>query len=147
MTLFKEWLLFALGAFVAYRNNIIGIGILFGGLFLLDLITGVVAARLREELIVSKKLRWSFVKLFCYLGSFSMTLFIGGCLNQVEFFMEILKVVVYAAVYIECLSILENFLSMFPNFTYLRWLHLMMSVKWIKRVTGLKNIMIETPKK
>ena len=140
---FKEFVVVSLGGLMTYRLDIIGAGILFGAFFTLDFVTGCMASFCKGEEIVSYKLRWSFVKTACYLGTFSLTLFIGVCFQKLDVVFPFLKIELYAATYIECLSILENLLTIYPQNLYLKWLHYMLSAKWVKWIVGMKKMMKE----
>ena len=75
-----KWLLFSAGAITAYMSDIIGIVILFLILFIADFVTGCVASFLTGNKIESYRLRWSFVKTFCYFGTFVFTV-ISVCVS------------------------------------------------------------------
>ena len=109
-----KWLLFSAGAITAYMSDIIGIVILFLILFIADFVTGCVASFLTGNKIESYRLRWSFVKTFCYFGTFVFTVISGLCLNKLPFFINIMKLEVYVALWIEAVSITENLIKIFP---------------------------------
>lgn len=144
--IFKEWITLFIGAIAVYRIEVVGVFILFCAFFTADFVVDIIASRLRDESIESYKLRWSFVKTFSYLGTFAFTFAIGICIDAQEIFIEILKVVIYAATYIECVSIIENLLAIFPNNIFFKFLHYMLSVKWVKRVSGMADFFKETGK-
>lgn len=144
--LFREWGTLFIGSIAVYRMEVIGVFLLFCAFFTLDFFVGIIASRLRDESLESYKFRWSFVKTFSYLGTFAFTLAIGICINAQAVFIEILKVVIYAATYIECVSILENLIAIFPNNIFFRFIHYMLSVKWVKRVSGMVDFLKEKDK-
>ena len=96
-----KWLLFSAGAITAYMSDIIGIVILFLILFIADFVTGCVASFLTGNKIESYRLRWSFVKTFCYFGTFVFTVISGLCLNKLPFFINLMKLEVYVALWID----------------------------------------------
>jgi hypothetical protein len=141
--LFFSWLLFSLGAIEAYANNLVGIFTLFFFFFLADFVTGLLASWRKGEKFTSAKARWSFAKSFCYLGSFAVIIFIGVSINQMPEFMNILKVVVWAAIWFEAVSNTENMESMFPESKFIKFLHYMLAVEWVKKIPMLSDFLKE----
>ena len=142
-----RWMLFAGGTLAAHASTFIGITILFLVIFVIDFITRCIASFLRGKQIESYKLRWSFVKTFCYFGTFVFTALTGICVNNVDVFLEILKLQVYVALWIECVSITENLIKIFPGVIFLEYLHFMISSEWVKKLSGLANYLKEKEKK
>ena len=134
-----KWLLFSAGAITAYMSDIIGIVILFLILFIADFVTG--------NKIESYRLRWSFVKTFCYFGTFVFTVISGLCLNKLPFFINIMKLEVYVALWIEAVSITENLIKIFPGVVFLEYMHFMVSSEWVKKISGLANFLKEKGEK
>ena len=133
-----KWLLFSAGAITAYMSDIIGIVILFLILFIADFVTGCVASFLTGNKIESYRLRWSFVKTFCYFGTFVFTVISGLCLMKLE---------VYVALWIEAVSITENLIKIFPGVVFLEYMHFMVSSEWVKKISGLANFLKEKGEK
>jgi hypothetical protein len=71
----------------------------------------------------------------------------GLALNDLELFMNVLKVAVYSAAWFECVSNLENLLALFPDNRYLRFLHYMLAVEWVKKIPGLSDFLKEEKRK
>ena len=115
-----KWLLFSAGAVTAYMSDIIGVVILFLILFIADFISGCMASFLTGNKIESYRLRWSFVKTFCYFGTFVFTVISGLCLNKLPFFINIMK---------------------------LEYMHFMISSEWVKKISGLTNFLKEKGEK
>ena len=139
----KEWLVFVGGAIVVHMNDIIGITVIFLLLFVIDFVTGITASLSKKKKIRSYKLRWSFVKMLCYLGTFAFTQILGIIIDQKVFFEQVLNLQIYVAAYIECVSILENMTVIFPNNLFFKWIHYMLTVEWIKKISGLKEFLKE----
>lgn len=138
-----SWLAFAIGALSAYTHNLIGIFLLFFVLFLSDFITGIIASFKKGHSFSSSRARWSFAKTFCYLGTFSIIIFIGICVNQLEFFIGVLKVTVYAAIWFEGVSNIENLLVFWPQNRFLKFIHYLLAVEWVKKIPGLADFLKE----
>ena len=141
------YILFSAGAITAYMSDIIGIVILFLILFIADFVTGCVASFLTGNKIESYRLRWSFVKTFCYFGTFVFTVISGLCLNKLPFFINIMKLEVYVALWIEAVSITENLIKIFPRVIFLEYIHFMISTEWVKKISGLANFLKEKGEK
>ena len=142
-----KWLLFSAGAVTAYMSDIIGVVILFLILFIADFISGCMASFLTGNKIESYRLRWSFVKTFCYFGTFVFTVISGLCLNKLPFFINIMKLEVYVALWIEAVSITENLIKIFPRVIFLEYIHFMISTEWVKKISGLTNFLKEKGEK
>lgn len=126
---------------------IIGVVILFLILFIADFISGCMASFLTGNKIESYRLRWSFVKTFCYFGTFVFTVISGLCLNKLPFFINIMKLEVYVALWIEAVSITENLIKIFPGVIFLEYMHFMISSEWVKKISGLTNFLKEKGEK
>lgn len=142
-----RWILFAGGALAVHVGTFIGIAVLFLVIFVIDFITGCVASFIKGKQIESYRLRWSFVKTFCYFGTFVFTAITGVCVNNVDTFIEILKLQVYVALWIECVSITENLIKIFPGIIFIEYLHYMLSTVWVKKISGLMNFFKEKGEK
>ena len=144
---FTRWLMFSSGATAVYMNEFIGIFVLFAALFVTDFITGCVASFRAGDKIESYKLRWSFVKTLCYFGTFAFTLLAGVCVNNITLFINIVKLEVYVALWIEAVSITENLLKIFPGVLFLEYIHFMLSSEWVKKLSGMTNFLKEKGEK
>lgn len=142
-----KWVLFAVGATVSYMSDFIGIVVLFLVVFMLDFLTGCVASFLTGHRIRSYRLRWSFVKTTCYFGAFAFTVLTGICTNNLDMFMNIVKLEVYVALWVEAVSITENLMKIFPEVLFLEYLHFMISSEWVKKISGLANFLKEKGEK
>ena len=140
------WVTFITGAVISHINDIIGITVLFLLLFVVDFFSGCAASICKKKELRSYKFRWSFVKTFCYGGTFFFTYAFGILRGQEEFFEPILNVQIYVAAYIECVSILENMMVIFPGNLFFKYLHYMLTVQWIKKISGLKEAIKEHKK-
>lgn len=140
---FAKWIIFASGAVTVYMNEFIGIVVLFLILFISDFMTGCVASFVCGNKIESYRLRWSFVKTFCYFGTFVFTILIGVCTNNLTFFVDMVKFEVYVALWIEAVSITENLIKIFPKVIFLEYMHFMISTEWVKKISGLTNFFKE----
>ena len=142
-----KWFLFFAGAVTAYMSDFIGIVLLFLILFVTDFVTGCLASFMTGNKIESYRLRWSFVKTFCYFGTFVFTVFTGVCINKLSFFIGIVKLEVYVALWIEAVSIMENLIKIFPKVIFLEYIHFMISTEWVKKISGLTNFLKEKGEK
>lgn len=142
-----KWFLFSMGSVTAYMSDFIGIILLFLILFVADFITGCLASFMTGSKIESYRLRWSFVKTFCYFGTFVFTVFVGVCVNKLSFFIGIVKLEVYVALWIEAVSITENLIKIFPKVIFLEYIHFMISTEWVKKISGLTNFLKEKGEK
>lgn len=131
------------GAFEAFSVNILGVGVAFMVMIfvimLVDLFTGLGAARKREEEIKSKKgLRWVFK-----FGSYILFIYVLNCFSKesilqgfdwLSYPISIIKIYIMAHIAIwEVKSIDENFESMGYSFSILKMAGRML--------TGLTKIM------
>lgn len=139
----KEWLIFIGGAILACANDIIGVIVVFSLLFAIDFITGIAASFCKGGKIESHKSRWGFAKTLCYFGTFGLTLFFKSAGSDPGFFDYVLKLEIYVAAYIECVSILENMVVIFPKHLFFKYLHYMLTIEWVKKISGLKEFLKE----
>jgi phage-related holin len=141
-----KYLLFLAGSIAAYFEPIKFLLVLVAALFILDFITGVIKSRKINKTwaLKSKKLRWSFVKMFVYMCVMALTFFVCNVM-QVEkpVSLSVVKVEVWCIVYIEGLSIVENLLVLFPDDKFLKFLHYLLSVEFLKHVPMLSNFLKE----
>lgn len=138
-----SWLIYLVGAILAYSHELLGVAILFVFFFLSDFVTGFLASLKQGKGFQSSKARWSFAKSFCYLGTFAVIVFLGITLKKVETFMNILNVAVWSATWFECVSNLENLLILFPDNRFLKFMHYILAVKWVKKIPGLSDFLKE----
>ncbi len=143
MHAFITWVIFAVGALAAYQNELIGLFTLFFFFFLADFITGIVSSWKKGEKFTSSRARWSFAKTFCYIGTFVVIIIIGLCINQLAFFISILKITVWAAIWFEAVSNIENLISLFPNNRFLKFVHYILAVEWVKKIPFLSDFLKE----
>ncbi|MDR1455598.1 MAG: phage holin family protein [Tannerella sp.] len=147
LSVIRGWLIYATGAIAAYGHELTGIVLLFLFFFVLDFFTGFFASLRQGKGFRSSKARWSFVKSSCYFGTFATIAFMGLALNEMELFMGILKVAVYSGAWFECVSNLENLMILFPGNRYLRFLHYILAVEWVKKIPGLSDFLKEEKRK
>ena len=141
--LIGRWTIFASGVAATYSNDIIGVIILFIVLFVCDFITGCLKSFRQGIPIESSKLRWSFVKTICYIGTFGLTVFVGICLDQIEVFYNIAKLEVFIAIWIEACSNCENCMVIFPEVEFFRVMNFMLSTVWVKKISGMMDYLKE----
>lgn len=139
----SRYLLFAIGLISTYINEFIGVSILFLLVFVVDFVTGTLASFRSGHKIESNRLRWSFAKTVCYLGTFAFTLICGVCLNKTNAFIEIVKIEEYIAIWIEATSITENLIILFPKFEFFKVMNFMLSTVWVKKISGLMDYLKE----
>jgi phage-related holin len=146
MNVILKYGIFFLGCIAAYFEPIRALLVLVGLLFVFDFITGVIKSRKvnKKWTLKSKKLRWSFVKMFVYMGVMGITFYVceamGLCKDTA---ISVVNVEVWCIVYIEGLSIVENILTIFPDDKFLKFLHYLLSVEFLKYVPILNNFLKE----
>lgn len=138
-----SWLIYVGGAIIAYNHELIGIGVLFIFFFVSDFFTGFFASLKQGKGFQSSKARWSFAKAFCYFGTFAVIVFLGITLKKMDLFMNVLNVAVWSATWFECISNLENLLILFPNNRFLKFMHYILAVEWVKKIPGLSDFLKE----
>jgi phage-related holin len=135
MLKFWKYLLFAGTSAAAYFEPIKFLIILVIILFCADFVTGVwksVKVNRTWE-IKSKRLRWSFVKMFVYLALITLSFLICEFMQlSVEAAISVTKIEVWAIIYVEGLSIVENLLVIYPNDKFLQFLHYLLAVEFLK---------------
>jgi phage-related holin len=141
-----KYLVFGVGCVLTYFEPINFLMLLVVVLFGLDFVTGVLKSRkIRGRwTLQSKKLRWSFVKMFVYMFVIACTFFITEMMQLSEVTgITAAKVEVWCVVYIEGISIVENLLVLFPGDKFLRFIHFLLSVEFLKYVPVLSNFLKE----
>lgn len=125
-----------------------------------DFITGIFASKRegRAIKIRSKRMRWSMAKLLVYSGCIAFTLFIGMCLNAMElslgadsceetrvmiFMLYCVRVEAYFICWIEIVSIIENMRRRYPTNLFLKFLHYIVAVEFVKKIPKLENFLKE----
>jgi hypothetical protein len=135
MNAILKYLVFIVGCIAAYFEPIKLLIILVILLFCLDFVTGVwksVKVTGKWE-IKSKRLRWSFVKMFVYLALVAFSFLICEFMRlPVETAISVSKIEVWAIVYVEGLSIVENLLVIYPSDKFLKFLHYLLAVEFLK---------------
>lgn len=141
-------------AVVAYFEPIRGAVNIFICAFVADFVTGLLASFKLGERFKSSKARWSFAKLLCYTGSFMFLLVIGKNLQALHqagddyaSMLWLIKMVVYAGVWFETKSIVENLQVLFPENRFLSFLDYLLGVEFTKKIPGLANFLKEDKNK
>ncbi len=147
LPIFSSWLLYVLGVIAAYNHQLMGVGILFIFFFVADFFTGFLASMKQGKRFQSSKARWSFAKSLCYLGSFAAIVFIGACLDNFSLFMKFLNVAVFTATWMESVSNLENLTILFPHNRFLKFLHYILAVEFVKKIPRLSDFLKEEKNK
>lgn len=140
---FLAWLLFAIGSLASYSNDLIGIFMLFFFFFISDFVTGILSSHRQGKKFCSSKARWSFAKMLSYFGTFLVIIFIGICVNQLDFFIGILKITVWAGIWFEAVSNIENLLILFPNARIIKFVHYLLAVEWVSKIPFMSNFLKE----
>jgi phage-related holin len=141
---------FLAGCIAAYFEPIKALVYLTILLFVIDFLTGVAkSVKITKTFALkSKKLRWSFVKMFVYLAVMALTFAVCEMLGlSVENGISVVKVEAWCIVYIEGLSIVENLIVLFPNDKFLMFLHYLLSVEFLKYVPMLNSFLKEKDEK
>jgi phage-related holin len=141
-----KYLLFLAGCIATYFEPVRALLMLVTGLFVIDFITGVLKSHKlnRTWALKSKKLRWSFVKMLVYLAIMVLTFAVCEMMSLgIDTGLMVVKIEVWCIVYIEGLSIIENLLILFPGDRFLKFLHYLLSVEFLKYVPVLSNFLKE----
>jgi phage-related holin len=141
-----KYLVFLAGAIAAYFEPINALLMLVCALFVLDFATGVIKSRKVNNTwqLKSKKLRWSFVKMLVYMSVMAITFYVCEAMRlSDDTAVSIVKVEVWMIVYIEGLSIIENLRTIFPNDKFLKFMHYLLSVEFLKYVPIVSNFLKE----
>lgn len=140
------------GAVIAIFIAVILVGI--------DFVTGVYASKRegRSIKIRSRRMRWSLAKILVYSGCISLTLLIGMLLNGMEialgateeqktgaliFALYCVRVEAYFICWIETVSIIENLRRRFPDNMFLKFLHYIVAVEFVKKIPKLETFLKE----
>ena len=133
---FKYGVFFA-GCVAAYFEPIRALLVLVLVLFVADFITGVAKPRKARGRwsLQSKRLRWSFVKMFVYMAVMALTFYVCEAMElSAGVALSVVKVEVWGVVYIEGLSIVENLRTLWPDDRFLQFLHYLLSVEFLKYI-------------
>jgi phage-related holin len=141
-----KYLVFAFGCTAACFEPIGFLLKLVLVLFAADFVTGIVKSRKRcgRWTLHSKKLRWSFVKMAVYMCVMALTFYVCESMQlDSDTSLSVVKVEVWCIVYIEGLSIVENLLVIFPRDRFLKFMHYLLSVEFLKYIPLLNNFLKE----
>jgi hypothetical protein len=141
-----KYVIFVCGCIAAYFEPMVALIILVASLFVADFVTGVLKTiKTTGKLsLKSKKLRWSFVKMFVYLSVMAITFYVCESMQlSTATGLAAVKVEVWCVVYIEGLSIVENLLMLFPDDKFLKFMHYLLSVEFLKYVPIVSNFLKE----
>lgn len=135
-----KYIVFTIGCIAAYFDPIMLTVHVVIGLFVADFITGVSASFCEGKSFQSSIARWSFVKLIVYLGHATLVFFVCERMGiDKETTISIVKIVIWAVIYVEGLSVNENLLRMFPHSKFLQFMHYMLSVEFLKYIPFLAD--------
>lgn len=153
-------LISSLGLTVDTATIACGIALL---LVLVDFITGVIASKHEGQKIKvrSKRMRWSCAKIAVYAGVIAFTIIIGTGLHSIEVTInpEVLqtdtleatlycvRVEAYFFIWIETVSIIENLRRRLPNMEFLKIIHYIVAVEFVKRIPKLSAYLKEKDSK
>jgi hypothetical protein len=147
MSAMIKYFVFLVGCVTAYFEPIKLLIFLVVLLFCLDFVTGVwKSVKInRAWKMKSKRLRWSFVKMFVYLSIVAFSFLICEFMRlSSETSISVSKVEVWAIVYVEGLSVVENLLVIYPNDKFLKFLHYLLSVEFLKFIPVFGKFLKET---
>lgn len=128
-------------------------------LIALDFITGVWKSKVSKVKVKiwSKRMRWSVVKVFIYVGALFFTACLGAGLYCIDFIINsakdnqilnytlfIVKYMTYIISWIETVSIIENGRKINPNSTFLKIIHYLVAIEFIRRIPKLHKVIRET---
>lgn len=141
-----KYIIFIAGCFATYFEPIAALLVLIATLFVLDFITGVLKqVKLTGKLLLkSRKIRWSFVKMFVYMAVMALTFYVCEAMQLgIETTISVVKIEVWCVIYIEGLSIVENLLVLFPEDKFLRFIHYLLAIEFLKYVPFVSNFLKE----
>ncbi|GHT04226.1 hypothetical protein AGMMS49525_10350 [Bacteroidia bacterium] len=141
------WFAFAFGSIGAYFSPTQDMIVLVIILYFVDFATGYAAyIKTTGKLgFVSKRLRWSLVKLLVYLAIIVCVYVIYDRLEVDKYieFQKVSAIIMWAYVYIEGLSIVENAQKISPEDKFLKFLHYLLSVKVLAVIPFISNMLKE----
>jgi hypothetical protein len=146
MNVIWKYILFAAGCIAACFEPIGFLLRLVFVLFLVDFVSGFIKSRKNcgRWTFQSRKLRWSFVKMFVYMAVMALTFYVCEAMQlSRETALSAVKVEVWCVVYIEGLSIVENLRVLFPNDRFLKFIHYLLSVEFLKYIPLLNGFLKE----
>ncbi|MDR1676007.1 MAG: phage holin family protein [Tannerella sp.] len=146
MNAIRKYILFVAGCTAAYFEPLGFLLKLVLVLFLADFVSGFVKSRkiCGRWTLQSKKLRWSFVKMGVYMCVMALTFYVCEAMQlPQETALSAVKVEVWCIVYIEGLSIVENLRVLFPHDRFLKFMHYLLSVEFLKYVPLLNGFLKE----
>ncbi|MDR0667632.1 MAG: phage holin family protein [Prevotellaceae bacterium] len=144
-TVFK-YAVFLAGCVAAYFEPIRALLALVLALFVVDFITGILKSRkvYGRWTLHSKRLRWSFVKMFVYMAVMGLTFYVCEAMGLSDATsLATVKIEVWGLVYIEGLSIVENLQTLWPDDKFLQFLHYLLSVEFLKWIPALSRFFKE----
>ena len=146
----------SLGLTVDAASVACGIALVLVGI---DFITGVIASKHEGQKIRmrSKRMRWSGAKLAVYTGVIAFTIVIGTGLHSMEVIINpdvlttdtleatlyCVRVEAYFFIWIETVSIIENLRRRLPNMEFLKIIHYIVAVEFVKRIPKLSAYLKE----
>lgn len=146
MNVIWKHLLFAAGCLAAYFEPLGFLLRLVAVLFAVDFVSGFVKSRkiCGRWTFRSGKLRWSFVKMFVYMAVMALTFYVCEAMQLArDTALSVVKIEVWCVVYIEGLSIVENLRVLFPNDRFLKFIHYLLSVEFLKYIPLLNDFLKE----
>jgi len=143
-----KYIIFSIGCIASYFAPIASLCWVVVGLYVVDFITGTAASFKEGVFLRSSILRWSFVKIFVYLGHAALIFFVCDKMGMAQQdTLKVLKVMMWGIVYIEGLSINENLLRIYPASLFLRLMHYLLSIEFLKYVPVIANFFKENKDK
>ena len=141
-------IVFILGGILAYFDPIMLPVQVVVVLFIADFITGIAASLKEGQSLKSSKARWSFVKMMVYLLALMLVFIVCERMGiSRDTTTNIAKVVVWMIIYVEGLSVVENFSRIIPNNKVISFLHYMLSVEFLKYVPFIAGFLKEDKEK
>jgi hypothetical protein len=146
MNVIWKYILFVAGCLAAYFEPLGFLLRLVAALFFADFVSGFVKSRKHcgRWMFRSKKLRWSFVKMFVYMCVMALTFYVCEAMQpERDTGLSAVKIEVWCIVYIEGLSIVENLRVLFPNDKFLQFIHYLLSIEFLKYIPLLNHFLKE----
>lgn len=142
-----KYVLFILGCIIAYFEPIIMMACVVFAIFTTDFVTGVAASFKEGKTFRSSVARWSFVKLIIYLGHAALVFFVCDNMGiSKETAVNVVKIVIWAVIYVEGLSVNENLLRLYPDNKFIKFMHHLLSVEFLRYMPVLANYFKDSEK-
>lgn len=142
-----KYVIFIIGCILAYFEPIMLMALVVIVVFITDFVTGVWASFKEGKTFRSSLARWSFVKLLVYLGHATLVFFVCDNMGiSKDTAVNVVKVIIWAVIYVEGLSVNENLLRIYPESKFIRFMHYLLSVEFLRYMPIMANYFKDSEK-